>query len=106
MLKKLIVQILGQCVLYVCILRSLEKKLVFRFGTLDLVRSDWRRYTLPLDKETIEDPTQDDPQTDFSVGVIGTIENEGSYQRPPGIEPEELFNNNTVVPQNEQSLVM
>src|SRR5690606_35726723 len=75
----------------------------FRFGTLDLVRSDWRRYTQALDKN---DASPDDPQTDFSVGVIGTLENEGSYKSPPGIEPEQLFNNNTVVRQNEQSLVV
>jgi cell surface protein SprA len=84
-------------------LKEFSEKTVFRFGTLDLVRSEWRRYTQALDKN---DPTPNDPQTDFSVGVIGTLENEGSYQRPPGIEPEELFNNNTVVPQNEQSLVV
>ncbi|TXE06368.1 cell surface protein SprA [Seonamhaeicola algicola] len=84
-------------------LKEFEQPTVFRFGTLDLVRSDWRRYTLALDKN---DPSPEDPQTDFSVGVIGTLENEGSYERPPGIEPEELFNNNTVVEQNEQSLVV
>ncbi|WP_139000968.1 cell surface protein SprA [Hyunsoonleella aestuarii] len=84
-------------------LKEFTEKTVFRFGTLDLVRSDWRRYTQALDKN---DATPDDPQTEFSVGIIGTIENEGSYQRPPGIEPEELFNNNTVVEQNEQSLVV
>ncbi|MFL1010757.1 T9SS outer membrane translocon Sov/SprA [Flavisericum labens] len=83
-------------------LKEFQEPTVFRFGTLDLVRSDWRRFTQPLDKD---DPDPSDPQTDFSVGVIGTIENEGSYDRPPGIEPEELFNNNTVVRQNEQSLV-
>ncbi|MCF7568374.1 cell surface protein SprA [Sabulilitoribacter arenilitoris] len=84
-------------------LKEFQENTVFRFGTLDLVRSDWRRYTKALDEN---DATPDDPQTDFSVGVIGTLENEGSYARPPGIEPEELFNNNTVVPQNEQSLVV
>ncbi|WP_299551919.1 cell surface protein SprA [Seonamhaeicola sp.] len=84
-------------------LKEFSQTTVFRFGTLDLVRSDWRRYTQALDKN---DPTPDDPQTDFAVSVIGTLENEGSYQRPPGIEPEQLFNNNTVVPQNEQSLVV
>ncbi len=84
-------------------LKEFSEKTVFRFGTLDLVRSDWRRYTQALDKN---DATPDDPQTDFSVGVIGTLENEGSYQRPPGIDPEELFNNNTVIQQNEQSLVV
>ncbi|MDO5974644.1 cell surface protein SprA [Flavivirga jejuensis] len=84
-------------------LKEFTEKTVFRFGTLDLVRSDWRRYTQALDKN---DATPDDPQTEFSVGVIGTLENEGSYESPPGIEPEELFNNNTVVEQNEQSLVV
>nr|WP_248724254.1 cell surface protein SprA [Seonamhaeicola sp. ML3] len=84
-------------------LKEFTEQTIFRFGTLDLVRSDWRRYTQALDKD---DPTPDDPQTDFSVGVIGTLENEGSYDRPPGIEPEELFNNNTVIEQNEQSLVV
>ncbi|WOD42089.1 cell surface protein SprA [Hwangdonia lutea] len=84
-------------------LKEFSENTVFRFGTLDLVRSDWRRYTQALDKN---DPTPDDPQTDFSVGVIGTLENEGSYKRPPGIDPEELFNNNTVIQQNEQSLVV
>ena len=85
------------------VLKDFSESTVFRFGTIDLVRSDWRRYTQALDKN---DPTPDDPQTDFSVGVIGTIENEGSYQRPPGIEPEKLYNNNTVIQQNEQSLVV
>ncbi|PKQ44373.1 T9SS outer membrane translocon Sov/SprA [Confluentibacter flavum] len=84
-------------------LKEFTETTIFRFGTLDLVRSDWRRYnqTLQTDKD---DPADDN--TDFSVGVIGTLENEGSYSSPPGIEPEELFNNNTVIPQNEQSLVV
>jgi len=84
-------------------LKEFSENTIFRFGTLDLVRSDWRRYTQALDKN---DATPEDTQTDFSVGVIGTLDNEGSYSRPPGIEPEELFNNNTVIPQNEQSLVL
>ncbi|WP_298498266.1 cell surface protein SprA [uncultured Algibacter sp.] len=84
-------------------LKDFQEATIFRFGTLDLVRSDWRRYTQSLE---FNDDDPDDDNTDFSVGVIGTIENEGSYQRPPGIEPEELFNNNTVVSQNEQSLVV
>ncbi len=84
-------------------LKEFQEKTIFRFGTLDLVRSDWRRYTQSLDGDPFN--TNDD-DTDFSVGVIGTIENDGSYVRPPGIEPEELFNNNTVVSQNEQSLVV
>ncbi|MEC3905805.1 cell surface protein SprA [Tamlana sp. 2201CG12-4] len=84
-------------------LKEFTEPTVFRFGTLDLVRSDWRRFTLPLDRNA---PDPDDTQTEFSVGVIGTLENDGRYQSPPGIEPERLFNNNTVVRQNEQSLVV
>lgn len=85
------------------VLKEFQEATVFRFGTLDLVRSDWRRFTQALD---INDGTPEDEQTDFTVGVIGTLENEGSYNSPPGIEPEQLFNNNTVVRQNEQSLVV
>ncbi|MCF7559258.1 cell surface protein SprA [Sabulilitoribacter multivorans] len=84
-------------------LKEFSQPTVFRFGTLDLVRSDWRRYTQTLE---FNDDDPNDDGTDFSVGVIGTLENEGSYERPPGIEPEQLFNNNTVVRQNEQSLVV
>ncbi|WP_136481533.1 T9SS outer membrane translocon Sov/SprA [Cognatitamlana onchidii] len=83
-------------------LKDFVQPTVFRFGTLDLVRSDWRRFTAELDNQA---PPYDE-DVDFSVGVIGTLENEGRYQSPPGIEPERLFNNNTVVRQNEQSLVV
>ncbi|MFL0354148.1 cell surface protein SprA [Xanthomarina sp. GH4-25] len=84
-------------------LKEFTEKTVFRFGTLDLVRSDWRRYSLTLDADG-GDPSLDN--TEFSVGVIGTIENNGTYISPPGVEPEEFYNNNTVIRQNEQSLVL
>ena len=75
---------------------------VLRFATLDLVRSDWRRYQLALDDE----PNNDNDNTDFSVGIVGIQENDGSYVSPPGIVREQLNNNNTIVRQNEQSLVL
>ncbi|GGG34031.1 cell surface protein SprA [Bizionia arctica] len=84
-------------------LKEFSEETVFRFGTLDLVRSDWRKYTLSLDADG-GDPALDD--TEFSVGVIGTIENDGKYISPPGVEPEEFYNNNTVIRENEQSLVL
>ncbi|AUP81582.1 T9SS outer membrane translocon Sov/SprA [Flavivirga eckloniae] len=80
-------------------LKGFDQTTVFRFGTLDLVRSDWRRYKQALNRNI------NNADTEFSLGIIGTIENEGSYVSPPGIQPEELFNNNTVVRQNEQSLI-
>ncbi len=83
--------------------KDFDQNTVFRFGTMDLVRSDWRRYNQSLEVNN-DDP--DDDGTDFSVGIVGTIDNEGSYVTPPEIRPEELFNNNTVVRQNEQSLVV
>ena len=83
-------------------LTEFSENTIFRFGTLELVRSDWRKYQLPLDYEI--DNNSD--TTDFSVGIIGIQENEGSYVSPPGVEREQYNNNNTLVRQNEQSLVL
>ena len=83
-------------------LKEFTQNTVLRFATLDLVRSDWRRYKLALD----EDTNVDDDNTDFSVGTIGIQENDGNYVSPPGVEREQLNNNNTIVRQNEQSLVV
>ncbi|QDO95636.1 cell surface protein SprA [Formosa sediminum] len=84
-------------------LKDFTDTTVFRFGSLDLVRSDWIRYTLALDDN---DVTPDDQNTEFSVGVISTLENDGIYESPPNVEPEELYSNNTVIEQDEQSLVL
>ncbi len=83
-------------------LTDFNQNTVMRFATLDLVRSDWRRYRLSLDDE----PNNDNDNTDFNVGIIGIQENDGSYVSPPGVEREQLNNNNTIVRQNEQSLVL
>ncbi|EDP72451.1 hypothetical protein FBALC1_15157 [Flavobacteriales bacterium ALC-1] len=83
-------------------LREFTENTVLRFATLDLVRSDWRRYTLDLDN----DPTNNSADAEFNVGIIGVQENDGDYVIPPGVRREELNNNNTVVRQNEQSLVL
>ena len=84
-------------------LKDFSENTVLRFATLDLVRSDWRRYKLTLDAD---DPNVEDDGTDFNVGVIGLQENDGNYVIPPGVELEQLNNNNTIVRQNEQSLVV
>lgn len=83
--------------------KEFSETTVLRFGTLDLVRSEWRRYTQTLDEDE-GDPDLDN--TEFSIGVVSTIENNGSYLSPPGVDPEQLYNNNTVIRQNEQSLVV
>jgi len=83
-------------------LTEFSQNTIFRFGTLELVRSDWRKYQLSLDEEI----DNNNDTTDFSVGVIGIQENEESYVSPPGVEREQFNNNNTIVRQNEQSLVL
>ena len=85
-------------------LKDFSEKTIFRFGTFDLVRSDWRRFQQSLDEDsnaaTLLEPTA------FSVGIVGIQENDGSYISPPNVQREQLNNNNTIVRQNEQSLVV
>jgi len=88
-------------------LTEFEENTVLRFGTLDLVRGDYRRFTQTLDA-TGEDPSLDD--TLFETEAVSIEENENRspipYVLPPGVQREELINNNTNVRQNEQALSM
>ena len=81
--------------------------LTVRFGALDLVRGEWRRYTNTLDA-TDSNPTDDN--TDFDVLAVNIQENGNRspirYVSPPGVVREQLYNNNTVINQNEQALAM
>lgn len=78
---------------------------VLRFGTLDLVRGDWRRYTQSLEESL--DP-EDGDGTEVDVLSVNIEENSQRipipYVLPPGVEREQLNNTNTVIRQNEQSL--
>ncbi len=80
---------------------------VLRFGTMELVRGDYRRYLNTLDV-TLEDPANDD--TLFEVEAVNIEANENRepipYVLPPGVFREELNNNNNIIRQNEQSLAM
>ncbi|MBT8260878.1 MAG: cell surface protein SprA, partial [Bacteroidia bacterium] len=83
-------------------LREFTENTVLRFASLDLVRSDWRRYTLDLDN----DATNNSADAEFNVAIVGVQENDGDYVIPPGVRREELNNNNNIIRQNEQSLVL
>jgi cell surface protein SprA len=76
-----------------------------RFGALDLVRGEWRRFVNTLD---INDPNPDDDGTIFDVQAVNIQENSQrtpiNYVTPPGVVREQLYNNNTLINQNEQSL--
>lgn len=76
-----------------------------RFGALDLVRGDWRRYANSLDAN---DPNINDDNTTLDVLAVNLQENNDrcpiNYVIPPGVQQEQLFNANSVINQNEQSL--
>jgi len=82
-----------------------KEEVTLRFGALDLVRGEWRRFTSSLD---INDTNIDDDNTGFDVVALNIQENGSrspiNYVTPPGVVREQLYNNNTVINQNEQSL--
>jgi cell surface protein SprA len=82
-----------------------SEPLTVRFGTLDLVRGEWRRYVSSLEFPA-DDPEGDN--TNFDVQAVNVQEN-GSrvpipYVSPPNVVREQLYDNNTLINQNEQSL--
>ena len=84
-----------------------SSQMTVRFGALDLVRGEWRRYTGTLDANDI-DPTNDG--TEFDVSAVNIQENGTkcpvNYVVPPGVQREQLYNNNTIINQNEQALAL
>jgi len=82
-------------------------QMTVRFGALDLVRGEWRRYTGTLDAN---DVNPDDDGTEFDVSAVNIQENGTkcpvNYVIPPGVQREQLYNNNTIINQNEQSLAL
>lgn len=83
------------------------RPITLRFGALDLVRGEWRRYTNSLDPD---DTNPDDDLTDFDVQSVNIQENSTkepvNYVSPPGVVREQLYNNNTLINQNEQALAL
>ena len=92
-------------------LTKFKMPVVLRFGELELVRGDWRRYTKTIDDDST---TPDDLTTaelqNFEVGVVNIEENEDRspipYILPPNIEREVLRGSTTLQEQNEQSLTL
>ncbi|MBI6119262.1 cell surface protein SprA [Salegentibacter sp. F60176] len=86
-------------------LSGFEEKTLLRFGTMELVRGDYRRYNRGLRDRSVLPENQN---TLFEVSAVNIEENENRepipYVLPPGVIREELFENNTNIRQNEQSL--
>ncbi|WP_276378666.1 cell surface protein SprA [Flavobacterium sp. H4147] len=82
-------------------------QMTMRFGALDLVRGEWRKYTGVLDAN-YQNPTTDG--VEFDVAAVNIQENGTkcpvNYVMPPGVRREQLYNNNTVINQNEQALAV
>ena len=98
------------------VLDGFDETSTLRFGSLDLVRSDWRKYTKKL---AIESPiTPEGPETEgidnadnqnFFVGSVNLEENglgTPPYVLPPGIQRQVLSGNAGAQRQNESSLYM
>lgn len=86
-------------------LTGFQENLTLRFGSLDLVRGEWRRYTSTLDQN---DQNIQDDGTTMDILAVNIQENERRepipYVTPPGVVREQLNNNNSIIQQNEQSL--
>ena len=82
------------------------KPITVRFGTLDLVRGEWRRYDKPFDALTDTDTS--DLTTVFDVLTVNIQQNGARvpihYVTPPGVVLEQVGANNQIITQNEQSL--
>ena len=92
-------------------LTKFKMPIVLRFGELQLVRGDWRRYTKTLDEAIVPPQNLTTPQLqNFEVGVVNIQENEKRspipYTLPPGIQREILRGSTTLQKQNEQSVTI
>jgi len=89
-----------------------DSSIIFRFGTLQLTRNQWRTYDLSLDDGCDGVSPHPTAQAFFNVGSVG-LENNGSkapvnYVLPPGILRQQVLGaqTNQYVQQDEQSLAL
>ncbi len=94
------------------LLTGFDEISTLRFGTLDLVRSDWRKYTKNIFSANVSSQDEGAGAPDVSnleVGGVNLEENgRGTppYVLPPGIERQVLSGNAGAQRQNEASLYM
>jgi cell surface protein SprA len=86
-----------------------RREITLRFGALDLVRGEFRRFANTLDPNE-DTPTDALDPTGFDAIAVNIQENSDRepipYVSPPGVQREQLYNNNAVINQNEQSLAL
>ena len=79
-----------------------DQPVLLRFGTLDLIRGDYRRYIQDNTANDITNGLNNDGSEVIVTSV--SVEETPNYETPPGVFREELINNNTVIPEDERSL--
>ncbi len=87
-------------------LTEFKMPVVLRFGELELVRGDWRRYTKVLPSTTTPANLSTSELNKFEVGVVSIEQNQDKYELPPGIQREQLQGTNRIQRQNEQSVTL
>lgn len=100
------------------LLKGFDQTSTLRFGTMDLVRSDWRKYPKNIavfgsnsqaDPATNEGSTDDVTIQNLEVGSVNIEENalnQPPYVLPPGIDRQVLSGNAGAQRQNEASLYL
>jgi cell surface protein SprA len=86
-----------------------EDTTVLRFGKLELIRNQWRKFTFETDTTGIYKPLPAGDVTSFEILAVNVEENDDRqpvpYVQPPGIErQQQISNNNIQLLLNEQSL--
>ena len=89
-------------------LRGFQEQTTLRFATLDLVRSQWRRYDYSLLSPGEYIPNDEHNQTSFDISAVNIEENGNRtpipYVLPPDIERELDYGTTAMQQMNEQSL--
>ncbi|MFW5656451.1 MAG: cell surface protein SprA [Bacteroidota bacterium] len=90
-------------------MHGIEREVILRFATLDLVRSEWRKYKRPLYEsiEYVEDQSQ---SGNLDISAVNIEENANkepvNYVLPPGFDREIDPSNPQVRQLNEQAMVL
>ncbi len=91
-------------------LRDFDEQIILRFATLDLVRSQWRRYEYSLLDPGEYIPDEEHNETTFEISAVNIEENGNRtpipYVLPPDIEREVNYATTNLQRMNEQSLSM
>ncbi|QQQ27667.1 T9SS outer membrane translocon Sov/SprA [Chryseobacterium indoltheticum] len=95
------------------LLTGFDQTSTLRFGTMDLIRSDWRKYTSGIASPTVASNDEgigtDIGTAELEVGSVNIEENalnQPPYVLPPGIDRQVLSGNAGAQRQNEASLYL